>query len=90
MIGTATATMPMESDTDTALTEKLQFIGRCVDVDIRRAQAVWLTCFSLTRRFSMKNIMLSLVAGMCLVGFSSLAFAEEMGKMKGEMKGHQD
>src|SRR5262245_56042351 len=48
----------------------------------------------LTRRSSMKNIMLLLIAGMCLVGFSSLSFAEDMGKMKGEMKGemkgHQD
>jgi uncharacterized protein YjbJ (UPF0337 family) len=38
----------------------------------------------------MKKIMLSLVAGMCLVGFSSLSFAEEMKgemkEMKGEMK----
>ncbi len=31
----------------------------------------------------MKKIMLSLVAVMCLVGFSSLSFAEDMGKMKG-------
>jgi hypothetical protein len=38
----------------------------------------------------MKNIMLSVIASMCLVGFSSLSFAEDMGKMKGEMKGHQD
>ena len=35
----------------------------------------------------MKNIMLSLTAVMCLVGFSSLSFAEDMGKMKGDMKG---
>ena len=35
----------------------------------------------------MKNIMLSVIAGMCLVGFSSLSFAEDMGKMKDEMKG---
>jgi hypothetical protein len=40
----------------------------------------------LTRRFSMKKIMLSVVAVMCLVGFSSLSFAEDMGGMKGEMK----
>ena len=38
----------------------------------------------------MKNIMLSVIASMCLVGFGSLSFAEDMGKMKGEMKGHQD
>ena len=35
----------------------------------------------------MKKIMLSLVAVMCLAGFSSFSFAEDMGKMKGEMKG---
>ena len=39
----------------------------------------------------MKKIMLSLTAVMCLAGFSSLSFAEDMGKMKdetmGEMKG---
>jgi hypothetical protein len=35
----------------------------------------------------MKKMMLSLVAVMCLVGFSSLSFAEDMGKMKGDMKG---
>ena len=35
----------------------------------------------------MKNIMLSLTAVMCLVGFSSLSFAEDMGKMKDDMKG---
>ena len=34
----------------------------------------------------MKNIMLSLTAVMCLVGFSSLSFAEDMGKMKDDMK----
>ena len=34
----------------------------------------------------MKKMMLSLVAVMCLAGFSSLSFAEDMGKMKGEMK----
>ncbi len=31
--------------------------------------------------------MLSLIAVMCLAGFSSLSFADEMGKMKDEMKG---
>ena len=35
----------------------------------------------------MKHIMLSLTAVMCLLGFSSLSFAEDMGKMKDEMKG---
>ncbi len=35
----------------------------------------------------MKKIMLSVIAVMCLVGFSSLSFAEDMGKMKDEMKG---
>ena len=35
----------------------------------------------------MKKIMLSLIAVMCLAGFSSLSFAEDMGKMKGDMKG---
>ena len=34
----------------------------------------------------MKRIMVSLVAVMCLAGFASLSFAEDMGKMKGEMK----
>ena len=42
----------------------------------------------------MKKFMLSLIAVMCLVGFSSLSFAEDMGKMKeemkGDMKGHKD
>jgi hypothetical protein len=41
----------------------------------------------------MKKIMLSVISIMCLVGFSSLSFAEEMGKMKGmkdEMKGMKD
>lgn len=35
----------------------------------------------------MKKIMLSVIAVMCLAGFSSLSFAEDMGKMKGDMKG---
>ncbi len=43
----------------------------------------------------MKAIMLSLLLIMCLAGFSSLPFADEIGKMKGEMmkgemKGHKD
>lgn len=33
----------------------------------------------------MKKIMLSTIAIMCLTGLGSLSFAEEMGKMKGEM-----
>jgi hypothetical protein len=52
----------------------------------------------LTRRFSMKKMMLSVIAVICLAGLSSLAFAGEMkgemkdmkGEMKGEMKGKQD
>jgi type III secretory pathway component EscU len=35
----------------------------------------------------MKKIMLSVIAVMCLVGFSSLSFAADMEKMKDEMKG---
>ena len=35
----------------------------------------------------MKKIMLLAIAVMCLVGFSSLSFAADMGKMKDEMKG---
>ncbi|HSL06115.1 MAG TPA: hypothetical protein VK901_21570 [Nitrospiraceae bacterium] len=35
----------------------------------------------------MKKIMFSLVAVMCLAGFSSLSFAEDMGEMNDEMKG---
>ena len=35
----------------------------------------------------MKKMMLSVIAVMCLVGFSSLSFAADMGKMKDEMKG---
>ncbi len=35
----------------------------------------------------MKKIMLLLIAVMGLVGFSSLSFAEDMGKMKDAMKG---
>ena len=35
-----------------------------------------------TRGFSMKKIMLSLIAVICLAGFSSFSFADEMGKMK--------
>lgn len=34
----------------------------------------------------MKKIMLSVMAVMCLVGFSSLSFAADMGEMKDKMK----
>ena len=42
----------------------------------------------------MKQIMLSVIAVMCLAGFTSLSYADDMGKtqneMKGEMKGQKD
>jgi len=38
----------------------------------------------------MKKIMLSLFAVMCLVGFSSPSFADELGKMKEDMTGEKD
>ena len=38
----------------------------------------------------MKKIMLSLIAIMCLAGFSSLSFAEDMGKMKDEDEGRDE
>ena len=42
----------------------------------------------------MKQIMLSIIAVMCLAGFTSLSYADDMGKtkneMKGEMKGQKD
>jgi hypothetical protein len=44
----------------------------------------------LTRRFSMKKVLLSIATAMCLVGFGTLSFAEDMGKMKDEMKGKTD
>jgi hypothetical protein len=44
----------------------------------------------LTRRFSMKKVLLSIAAAVCLVGFGTLSFAEDMGKMKDEMKGKAD
>jgi hypothetical protein len=44
----------------------------------------------LTRRFPMKKILLSIVAVVGLVGFGTLSFAEDMGKMKDEMKGKTD
>jgi hypothetical protein len=44
----------------------------------------------LTRRFSMKKILLSIATAACLVGFGALSFAEDMGKMKDEMKGKAD
>src|SRR5215472_3447430 len=42
------------------------------------------------RRCSMKKIMLPLIAGLCLTSVSSLSFADEMGKMKEDMKGEKD
>ena len=38
----------------------------------------------------MKKTMLSLIAGICLAGFSALSFADEMGKMKEEMMGEKN
>ena len=42
----------------------------------------------------MKQIMLSVIAVMCLAGFTSLSYADDMGKtqneMKGEMKGQKN
>lgn len=38
----------------------------------------------------MKKIVLSVLAAMCLSGAGSLSFADEMGKMKREMKGKTD
>lgn len=38
----------------------------------------------------MKKVLLSIATAMCLVGFGTLSFAEDMGKMKGEMKGKAD
>jgi len=38
----------------------------------------------------MKKMPLSVIAVMCLFGVSSLSFADEMGKMKGEMKAKHD
>jgi hypothetical protein len=54
----------------------------------REGQVIYLSLSQ--RRVSMKKIMLSVIAVMCLVGFSSLSFAEDMGSMKGEMKGMKD
>lgn len=34
----------------------------------------------------MKKMMAAIVAVLCLVGFNSMVFADEMGKMKGEIK----
>jgi uncharacterized protein YxeA len=38
----------------------------------------------------MKKIMLSLIAVLCLSGVSALSFADEIGKLKADMKGEQD
>jgi hypothetical protein len=35
----------------------------------------------------MKTIMLAVIAAVCLTGFGALSLAEDMGQMKGEMKG---
>jgi hypothetical protein len=63
---------------------------RFKDIDwlVESAQGVTSHCFKhSTRRFPMKRFMLCVTAVMCLAGFSSLSFADEMGKMKDEMKG---
>jgi hypothetical protein len=64
-------------------------MGSLVDFVRQGAQGIFPVSISslFTRRFPMKKIMLSVIAVMCLVGFSSLSFAEDMGKMKDEMKG---
>jgi hypothetical protein len=38
----------------------------------------------------MKKILLSIATAVCLVGFGTLSFAEDMGKMKDETKGKAD
>ena len=38
----------------------------------------------------MKKVLLSITAAACLMGFGTLCFAEDMGKMKDEMKGKAD
>jgi hypothetical protein len=60
-----------------------------VDFVRQRAQGISpASIFSLfTRRFAMKKTILLAVAIGCLMGFSSLSFAADMGKMKDEMKG---
>ena len=53
-------------------------------------------CVTLTRRYSMQKVVVSLIAAMCLAGFSSLSFADfhemeqKKDEMKGEMKDHKD
>jgi hypothetical protein len=44
----------------------------------------------LTKRFSMKKVLLSIATVACLMGIGTLSFAEDMGKMKDEMKGKAD
>ena len=51
------------------------------------ARTVQLSIRAMTEEVLMKRIMLSLIVVMSLGGFSALSFADEMGKMKGEMKG---
>jgi hypothetical protein len=64
------------------------FIGRCIDFGYCWEQSGRGNYLSLSqRRFSMKKMMMAVMAVMCLAGFSSLSFAEDMGSMKGEMKG---
>jgi hypothetical protein len=60
-----------------------------VDFGRQEAQGIFpASIFSLfTRRFSMKKIMLSVIAVMCVIGFSSLSFSADMGEMKDKMKG---
>jgi outer membrane murein-binding lipoprotein Lpp len=41
------------------------------------------------RRFSMKKMMVSIAAVACLMCMGSYSFADEMGKMKSEMKGNE-
>ncbi len=53
----------------------------------RRVVRSFVSHYQSYRRSSMKKIMLSVIAVMCLAGFSSLSFAEDMGKMKDEMMG---
>jgi hypothetical protein len=65
-----------------------EFVACRVDLEVRRGQAVSGHLFLKShRRFLMKKMMLAVIAVMCLVGFSSLTFAADMGKMKDEMKG---
>jgi septin family protein len=67
--------------------ESSWFIGRCIDFGYCWEQSGRGNYLSLSqRRFSMKRMMMAVMAVMCLAGFGSLSFAEDMGSMKGEMK----